>query len=146
MNAFWREQSFNDVKNGDSHVLVTVPGLLPMLANDVDCVANLEIINFSNEITPEDAEHVARLINVKQLSFYDARGADYVLEHAHNLPIEELFFEVSGVSDESLRSLLDFPKLKKVQFEQMMSPDEIAILKQLRPEIEVEYPHPSESD
>ncbi|HSG69559.1 MAG TPA: hypothetical protein VLA12_04045, partial [Planctomycetaceae bacterium] len=67
-NAYWREQSFNDVKNGDSHVVVTVPGLLPMLANDVDCVANLEIINFSNQITPEDAEHVARLINVKQLS------------------------------------------------------------------------------
>lgn len=145
--AEWRQKWFDDVKNGDAQVSVMDPLLLPMLANDADCVANLEYLHFAMvDIKPEDAKHVARLTNVKKIGFYDTRGADSVLKHARDLPIESLFFEIARLSGDSLRSLSDFPKLTKVHFEHVMYPDEIAILKTLRSDIAVEVPYPSENE
>jgi hypothetical protein len=145
--AQWRQKWFDDVKNGDTQAMVMDSELLPMLANDPECVANLESLYFSCvTIAPEDAKHVARLTNVKDIGFYDTSGADVILDHAGGLPIESLFFECSPVSHDSLRALSEFSKLQKVHFEQGMSPDEIAILKELRPEIVVEIPYPSESE
>ena len=145
--AEWRQKSFDDVKNGDTQVSVMDPMLLPMLAGDEDCVANLEHLHFSMvDIKPEDAIHVAHLTNVKDMGFYDTRGADFVLKHARALPIKSMFFEMARLSADSLRSLSGFPNLTKVHFEQGMDPDEFAILKTLRSDIVVETPYPFENE
>ncbi len=147
LRAQWRQEWFNRVKNGDNLARVSDPLLLPMLANDPDCVANLEELFFDMvEITPNDATYVSRLTNVKSIEFYDTRGMDYVLQHSRDLPIETFYFYTATLSDATLRSLSEFPKLKKVQFEREMHPDEIAILKTLPSHIVVEIPYPAKDE
>ena len=120
--------------------------LLPMLANDPECVANTRTLCFSMvRIAPEDARYVARLANVKDIVFYDCTSADAVLEHACSLPIESLFFEGASVSPDSLRNLSNFPKLTNVHFEWELHPDDIVILKTLPSHITVEFPPPTEN-
>ena len=144
--AAWRQKWFSEVKNGKCHVVVSDMRLLPMLAADSDCVANLVDVTFSMvNIEPADAKDISRLSNVQSIGFYDTRGAEHVLEHARGLPIEKLFFECASVPDDSLRRLSEFPGLKQVHFEQVMEPDEIAILKTLPPRISVQIPDPAEN-
>lgn len=138
----WRRKWRDDVKNGNTQATVMDSLLLPMLAKDPECVANVRSLYFSMvNIAPEDAENVASLTNVKDIGFYDTSGADIVLKHARDLPIESLFIEGSHVSHDSLRALSEFPMLKKVHFDQVMDPDEIAILKALPSGISVEVPY-----
>lgn len=145
--AEWRQKCFDDVKNGDTQAMVMDSLLLPMLAQDPECVANVRSLYFSMvNIDSTVAQNVASLTNVEDIGFYDTSGADIVLRHARRLPIESLFFEVSHVSHDSLRALSEFPKLKKVHFEQVMAPDEIAILKALPSGIVVEVPYLSENE
>jgi hypothetical protein len=140
-----RQEVLNDVKGGRRTVIVSDARLLPMLADDPACVANLAEMTFSMvNITAEDAEQVSRLINVRSMVFYDTRGADYVLEHARHLPIERLFFEKARLSSDALSRLSQFRRLKTVHFEYDVYPDEIAILQSLPPDITVETPHRSE--
>ncbi|WP_442510993.1 hypothetical protein SH528x_002645 [Novipirellula sp. SH528] len=123
------------------------PKLLSMLANDADCVSNLSELNFSmTEITAADARHVSKFTNLKSLYCYDTRGADYIVENARLLPIERLGFEMAQLSTESLRMLSEFPNLTQVHFEQVMLPNEIAILDTLPPRITVRTPFPAENE
>lgn len=143
----WRQNAFDRVKHGDHRVSIMDPKLLPMLANDADCVANLNELNFSmTAITNEDAQFVSRLSNVQTLYFYDTRGADLVLENARDLPISKMGFEMARLTKDSLRTLSDFPELTDVHFEHVMYPDEIAILKTLPSRIKVHIPYPAENE
>ena len=79
--AEWRQKWYNDVKNGSNRVLIFDARLLPMLANDTDCVNNLEYLEFFMVyISPEDAKHVAQLVNVKKMTFYCTGGADDIFK------------------------------------------------------------------
>ena len=119
-----REECFSEVKNGAKLGFVFDPLLLPMLANDADCVANLEELYFTTgEIDSESAKHIARLANVKQIDVYEAGGVDFIVENARNLPIESMCFESVRLSKESLRSLSDFPKLREVYLTQGLGPE-----------------------
>jgi len=70
--AEWRQKRFNDVKNGGTQATVMDSLLLPMLANDPECVANVRSLYFSMvEIDPEEAENVVRLTNVNDIGFYE---------------------------------------------------------------------------
>ena len=118
-----------------------------MLANDTDCVNNIEELHFDMvTIAPTDAEHVAKFANVRSIGFYDSRGADYVLKHSRSLPIEEMHFEMARLSEETLRSLKNFSSLKEVRFEHVLYPNEIKILKSLPPQITVHITFPSEDE
>jgi len=147
LRAEWRQKWFDHVKKGHTQATVMDSLLLPMLANDPECVAKVQSLYFSMvNVDPEDAKNVARLTNVQDIGFYDTSGADVVLKHARGLPISSLFFEGSHLSHDSLRALSEFPKLKKVHFEHVMPLDEVAILKALPSRIFVEIPYPSESE
>lgn len=143
----WRQGSFDRVKRGDQFALIMDSKLLPMLANDADCIANLSGLSFSmTQITDEDARFVSQLSNVQTLSFYDTRGADLVLENARDLPITQMGFDMSRLYKDSLRTLSQFPDLSKLHFGHVMYPSEIAILKTLPPRITVHIPYPAEKE
>ena len=140
-----RQDAFEKVKHGDHIVHVDDSRLLQLLANDPECVKNLtELVFFAADVPAEDARHVARLTNVRSIGFYDTDGADYVLQHARGLPVEELGFETTRISDDSLRNLSEFTRLKRVHFEQVMDRDAIAILDTLPPEVAVRIPYPED--
>jgi hypothetical protein len=145
--AEWRQDAFERVKNGDTRVSIMDPKLLPMLARDADCVANLTELNFSmTEITADDAAFVAQLKNVHSLYFYDTHAAERVLRNARNLPIKKLGFEMDRLSKDSLRMLPEFPELNEVHFEHVMYPNEVAILATFPPRINVRIPYPAENE
>ncbi|XZE36360.1 hypothetical protein SH501x_001926 [Pirellulaceae bacterium SH501] len=145
--SVWRQRAFDRVKNGDHRASIMDSKLLPMLASDADCVANLNELDFAmTEIMDEDAKFVSQLSNVRTLFFYDTRGADLVLENARDLPIVKMGFEMARLRKESLRSLSDFPKLKELHFEHVMFPNEIAILETLPPRITVRVPYLAENE
>ena len=142
-----RQEAFEKVRSGDHNIFVDDAELLQMLANDAECVKNLtEVVFFMADLTPEYAEHIARLTNVRSIGFYDTDGADYILQHAGELPIEELSFETTPLSDDSLRNLSKFSKLREVHFEQVLDRDAIAILETLRPEVAVRIPYPEDKE
>ena len=130
---------FSTVKEGEHRVSVLDAQLLPMLAEDNDCIKNLKELCFAMvEITPEHAAHVARLVNVRSIHFYDTRGADFVLEYSRNLPIEELSFDSTPLSHDFLRILTELPCLKKLYFGYELGPHELVILQALPPGVAVE--------
>jgi hypothetical protein len=142
-----RQGAFERVKNGDTRVLVMDSKLLPMLARDADCVANLKELNFSmTAIAPNDARFISQLKNVRVLTFYDTQGADHVLENARDLPITRMGFEMDRLSKDSLVTLADFPDLTDVHFEHLMYPNEIAVLEMLPPRIKVRIPYPAANE
>jgi len=137
--AEWRQKWFSMVKQGDSRVSVLDAQLLPMLAEDNDCIKNLKELCFAMvEITPEHAAHVSRLANLRSIHFYDTRGADYVLAHSRNLRIEELSFDSTPVSHDSLRIVTELPCLKKLHFGYELGSEELVILQALPPGVAVE--------
>ncbi|QEG40163.1 hypothetical protein [Roseimaritima ulvae] len=145
--AEWRQEALDRVKNGDHRVSIMDPDLLPMLAHDADCVANLKELSFSmTEIAPDNARFVSQLKNVQSLYFYDTHGADIVLEHARDLPITKLGFEMDRLSKDSLSKLAEFPDLTDVHFEHVMFPNEVAILESLPERISVHIPHPAANE
>jgi hypothetical protein len=139
--AQWRQQEFNRFKQGkdnNDRAMVMDGELLAMLAGDPDCVNRVTTLDFtSTTITPEAAAQVARLKNVREITFYDTQGADEVLSHARHLPIEKLYFSTSRVSPDSLRSLANFPQLKRVDLEFAFDAEHIEALETLPPEIAV---------
>ncbi len=142
-----RQREFQKIKNGNSHAHIMDARLLTLLAEDRDCLNNIEELHFDMvTITPVDAEYVAKFTNVRSLGFYDSHGADHVLKHSHSLPIEEMYFEMTRLSEESLKSLKDFTRLKEVRFEHVMYPNEVKILKSLPLQITVRIPFPSEDE
>jgi hypothetical protein len=145
--AEWRQDAFERVKNGDTRVSIMDSKLLPKLARDADCVANLTELSFSmTEITADDAAFIAQLKNVHSLYFYDTHGAERVLENSRDLPIKKLGFEMDRLSKDSLRKLPEFPELREVYFEHVMYPNEIAILETYPPRINVRIPYPAENE
>jgi hypothetical protein len=145
--ARWRQEAFDRVKSGEHRVTIMDPILLSMLADDAECVANLEELCFSmTKITPEESRYVSKLANVTSLFFYDTEGADFVLENARSLPIKNMGFEMARLSNDSLLALSDFPALSNVRFEHVMYADEIALLKTLPARITVHIPYPAENE
>lgn len=140
-----RQEWIDWVKAGRTMVNVDDVRLISALANDEECVNRVEGLCFwtSTVITQKEAKDVSKFKNLKYLGFYCCPGdsADSVLAHAHNLPIEELFFELTDLSNEKMRDLASYPKLTKVHFEQGMAADKIAILEQLPQTIDVKLPH-----
>ena len=146
-NAEWRQNAYQRVKHGDDQVSIMDSKLLPMLASDADCVANLKALYFSmSEIADGDARFVSQLSNVQTLSFYDCQGADLILKNARELPITRMGFKMSRLPKDSLRTLSEFPELSKVHFGHVMFPNEIAILESLPPRIVVDIPYPAENE
>lgn len=141
----WRDREFEKVKNGDRNAFVMDLQMLSMLANDHDCVDHVESLHFDMvEITPHDAKNVSKLKNLKFVSFYDSRGAEFVLSNSHDLPIETFFFHQAELSHDALRSLADFPELNAVWFHQVMDSDKKKLLKSLPSQITVGMGYPPE--
>lgn len=139
--AVRRQEWVDRVKSGWTHVNISDPELLRQLATDDECVRNVAELHFGMvDIPPEAAVHVALFANVKSIGFYSTQGADLVLSHARHLPIETLHFEVTHVSDESLRNLSEFAHLKEIYFSnELKSLDEI-LLRLDRPNESSKYP------
>ncbi len=72
-----RNQSqFLVVKQGRDTALVFDSGLLPLLAGDATCIANLAELHFAmTQVDAKQARSVAKLSNLKRLYFYDVAKA-----------------------------------------------------------------------
>ncbi|MEM6328904.1 MAG: hypothetical protein AAF790_01515 [Planctomycetota bacterium] len=140
-----RQAHFNQVKQGeDTAEIVMDAELLPLLAGDADCIANLKYLHFQMVgVAPEQAELVSRFSNLKEIHFYDTNGADLVLRSAHGLPVESLSFMSTYLPVGALQGLPNFANLKTVRFETAVRPEQLEVLESLPDRITVEIPYPA---
>ncbi len=108
-----RQRTFDDVKQGDTSASIMDSKLLPMLAEDTDCRSIVTRLDFSSTtIDPSEAVFVGELSNVTSMTFYCTRGTEDLLTAAEKLPITELYFELTDLSDDSFMVLKRFPPIE----------------------------------
>lgn len=136
-----RQELFEKVKHGESTPWVMDAELLSMLADDPECVRNVTSLQFSmSDLSDSRFKRTREFHQLRGINFYDCRNTDNVLEAVNGMPtIITVYFEVSDVNEESIRLLATLPNLKKVQFEQIMPPGEIELLRKLLPNVELVY-------
>lgn len=90
---------------------------------------------------------LAELNNVVHVGFYECQNADNVLLVAKDMDsIQSIRFEATRISDQALRSLGEFPDLRKVHFEQVVADETIEWLNELLPNTTVETPFPASKE
>ena len=138
----FRESTFQAVKQGRSAAYIMDSKLLPMLAEDADCRSIVTRLDFfSMTIDPSDAVFVRELSNVTSMTFYCTRGTEELLIAAEKLPITELYFELTDLSDESFMILKRFPQLKQVRIEHVVKDSWIDSLRSELPNVNFEAPN-----
>lgn len=138
----FRERTFRAVKQGRSAASIMDSKLLPMLAQDADCRSIVTRLDFfSTTIDPSDTAFVGELSNVTSMSFYCTSGTKELLIAAEKLPITELYFEFTDLSDESFLILKRFPQLKQVRIEHIVKDWWIESLRSELPNVNVEAPY-----
>jgi hypothetical protein len=112
-----------------------------MLADDPDCVRNVTSLRFSmSDLSDFRFKRTRDFHQLRGIIFYDCRNTDNVLEAISGMPtIITVYFEVSDVTEEGIRLLATLPNLKEVEFEQVMPPGEIGLLRKLLPNVELLY-------
>jgi hypothetical protein len=143
-----RLEAVADVKAGRSQVLIYDVEMIEMLADDPQCIANVTSVVFvMADLSDAKFYRLKELRNVEEIGFYDCRNADNVLSVAKEMDsVQELFFEVTKISEQSIQSLAGFPNLKKVHFEQIVPDETIAKLNTLLPNANVETPYPASKE
>ena len=143
-----RLRAVADIRSGRGDVSISDAELLEMLADDPECVQTVtSIYFFMADLGVSRFQRVREFGNVNDIGFYDCRNADNVMVVAKDMAsIESLFFEVTGISDESLQSLAAFPNLKKVRLEQVVADETIDELNELLPDVIVEAPFPASKE
>lgn len=131
-------QQLSEVKAGVDSVGLSYPELLPLLAAEPECVEKLTDITFWCDVDQEHAAHVASLENVEKMYFY-CTDPSPVLPHTQGLPIKEITFELVQLSPAEVQSLGQIESLERVAFQgQRISPDYLAILKELPDRIQLD--------
>ncbi len=138
--AEWRQKEFDAVRNGQTHAWVLDPLLLPMLANDSVCVKNLESIFFSIDFTPEMAVEIAKLKNLKEISFYGGLGVEQAVAGAAKIPVESVGFDTVIVDEALIRQLATFPNLKEVQLVEELDPERRELFESHLPGVRIVTP------
>ena len=143
-----RQRIVADVKSGRSDVMIWDAELLEMLVDDPQCVQTVTSIHFfMADLGDPRFRRVREFENVNTIGFYECGNADNVMVVAKDMAsIESLFFEVTRISDGSLRSLPAFPNLKKVRLEQVVADETIDELNRLLPNVAVEAPFPASKE
>jgi hypothetical protein len=140
------------VEEGQSspQVSVSCQEVLPAIAADPKCCANIEklyFMTFDLDFDPDfDYSPIKKLSRLEFMFFY-CFDSDPVLRAASGMEsIEALSFELCGSSPEGLKLLTTFPNLKKVSFTQAMSPEEIELIEETLPGVELVDPYEVESE
>jgi hypothetical protein len=143
-----RLQTVADAKAGRAQVTIDDAETLEMLARDPQCVANVTSVIFvMADLNDARFGRLKDLRNVTEVGFYECENVDNVLSVASEMgTVEELYFEVTRLSDESIQTLTKFPKLKKVRFEQVVADDTIDDLNKLLPNVDIETPYPASGE
>ncbi|MBL7040429.1 MAG: hypothetical protein ISR77_17460 [Pirellulaceae bacterium] len=142
-----RLRTIAEIRSGRGDVMIWDAELLEMLVDDPQCVQTVTSIHFfMADLGDPRFRRVREFENVNNIGFYDCGNADNVIVAAKDMAsIESLFFEVTRISSESLKSLAAFPNLKKVRFEQVVADETIDELSRLLPDVAVEAPFPASS-
>lgn len=139
----WWNKAFAEAKSGRADALIYDFELLPMLALDADCIANVTLITFTMvDLANPHIGETAKMVNVKEIVFYDCRNVSNALEALAGMEsIESLYFETGHISDDDIRKLTRLPNLRKVHFEHVMDGRQCKLARDLLPKANVEVPN-----
>ena len=116
-----RDDQIAKVLAGDRSVNIDDTELVSLLAANPACVEAIDDMFFANvTINEKCARDVATFHQLRKLGFYSCRGAERIIEACGELPVEDLFFETTPLSDEVIMLLAEFKSLRRVHFEQVV--------------------------
>jgi hypothetical protein len=149
MRAKWRQQAFDAAKAGNERPLIFGDAkAIEMLAGDADCIRNvthLQLSNVSFENVDLSAAH--KLVNVRSISFYDCAHTEKLFSAMRGMPsIEGIGWESTYVSDDGIRSLAEFPNLKRVRVEDIVSDARERLLRETLPGVALNIPYPERNE
>ena len=104
-----------DIKAGKTDTLIGIdPRFIDDIFADPDCVAKVLSIYFMmGDMSDERLGRLRDLPNVRQIIFYDVRGADIFLKRIRGMPsVESMSFSGMNLPEEAIRHLSSFPNLK----------------------------------
>lgn len=141
-----RDEQFARIKSGDSQATVYGPELILMLTSDAQCIKNVtSVYFFMTDLSDARYSSTRRLVNVREIGFYDCTSADIVLAAIAGMPsIESLSFEGTGVSNSGIHSFATFPNLRIIRFEQVMEQRTIDLVKKTVPRVKIVAPYRAE--
>lgn len=128
------------VRSGENYAFIHDPELVPMLAADSACVANLEIIYLEpSDLSDTRYARLKDLSNVREVHCAYFPLVPKSLEFIAAMPsIERISFMNSGVSEEGVLNLAKIKGLKEITFTMMTVPRKpIDSLRVERPDITV---------
>ncbi len=137
-------EEFTEVRGGKTKASVSSPELVVMFAGDQACIQNLTSLYFfmSNLSDPRYAE-IAKLSNLEDIGVYSCDDVHTFFTSIKGMPsIKSIYMESVTLDERLLRTLSSFPNLQKVQFEQLLSYDQIALLAKELPSAIVEVTDP----
>lgn len=132
------------VKSGRSETHIWDLEVLPLLADDADCRANLTSVWFDMTFVDDPADprldRIGELTKLQTIGFYDCRDTDRILWAAKDLPaLESLTFRGAAISERGTQALSAMPNLKNLDFQQIMSQPDIDRLRELLPNVEITF-------
>ena len=137
----YRVDQLSKVLAGDHSVNIYDTELVSLLAANPICVETVHNMFFANVTIDEKcAQQVATFHRLRKLGFCSCRDAERVIRSCVELPVEELFFETTPVSDEVIMLLPEFKSLRRVHFEQVVDSQQSTLLKALPSSTIVETP------
>jgi hypothetical protein len=133
------EKEFEKVKAGSKDALVFSPDLIVMLANDAECIRNLENVQlFGDDLATPGYEQIQKLSNIHHISFDESYGVDAILPVVKDMPsVDSLYFYCVAMTDKIQSQLAAIPTLKKLRHGSIERKDAEALARKL-PKVIVE--------
>ena len=138
--AVLRQEEFDAVRNGQTYASISDPLLLPMLSNDPLCVDHLESVFLAIDCSLELAAEIAKLKNLKEISFYGGSSAGHILANAKHLPVESVGFDTVIIDEQLLRTIAELPHLKEVHLAWKPNAKDAELFDTLLPEVRLVTP------
>jgi hypothetical protein len=131
-------EEFQRAKAGSQTASLWNAELIGMLAADADCIRNIRTLNCGDyELTGPAVSELKKLVNVRYITFY-CSNSDNILAAAKGMPsIEELSFDSTSPSEQSIRSFVHLPNLKKLHFT-FLDGERERLLRKILPEATIE--------
>lgn len=140
-------EDFERVKSGEDggSIVIHDPALIEMFAKTPECVTSLESLNLSMvDLSDPRFRKINQLTGVRKIFLYSCTSADELLMAIKGMPsVEEILFETTPLTEDSIELLTTFPNLKKVRFEQVVTRSSGKRLNKALPNVKVEIPFPA---
>jgi hypothetical protein len=138
-----RQRDLTAIKEGRAdETFIYDPELFAMVVADSEAAANATSLVFSHvDFSDSRFAEINRLERLQNLGVASSKNVDALFTHAQGMPsIRKVWIETSPISDSGIGMLATLPNLKQIRFEQAMSAEQMELLKETLPGVNIDAP------